>query len=464
MKLFFETLYSKIPVWAQNTLISLYGLKLNMTRYSGNYPVYYRDVMGQLKFDRAQLDSFIQENLKKIIHEAAHNVPYYREMFKSARINADLICSPQDLKRVPLLNKSKLRENPALFFNERYKKSKYHIIHTTGTTSTPLNVFCNADIRQLNFAYFDRFLASVGINHHGRRATLWGRLVVPSSQTKAPFWRYSVFSKNLLMSSYHLSKTNLPSYIAKLREFHPDYIDAYPSSIYAIAQYANENNISLHDITKGITTSAETLFPEQREAIEKAFGIPVYDQYGCAEMSVFVGQCKAGRYHIHEDYGIVEVLREDGSPAQPGEEGEIVCTGFINPIMPLIRYRIGDMAVLSDMACPCGSPFQVIDKIVGRMDDVIITPDGRRIGRLSPVMKGLPVKEVQYVQHVYNQIEVLIVRDDSFTIETEQAILAELQKRIGIEMQITIRYVDSIVRGPRGKFRNIISCLGKVIA
>jgi phenylacetate-CoA ligase len=272
-----------------------------------------------------------------------------------------------------------------------------------------------------------------------------------------PFWRYSAFSKNLLMSSYHLSGGNMPAYIAKLKEFEPDYIDAYPSSIFAIAHYALANGISLRGVTKGITTSAETLFPEQRDTIEKAFGTPVYDQYGCAEMAVFVGQCKEGRYHIHEDYGIVELLDDAGNPALPGQEAEIVCTGFINPIMPLIRYKIGDMAVLSAAPCPCGSPFQALDAIIGRMDDVIVTPDGRKIGRLSPVLKGFPVQEAQYIQESNDTLRVLLVKGAGFTDADAKNICQELQKRLGPLMQVKLEYTLEIPRGARGKYRNIVS-------
>jgi len=462
MKSKLEDFYQKTPVWVQNLLISLYGLKLKRRRYSGNYSRYYKNVVAQSKFDRSQLDNFVQENLTKLICDAVSNVPYYRDMFKKEKIRANRPWSIHDLRGLPLLEKQVIRANPPLFFNERYNKSQCHSIHTTGTTGTPLEIFCTDDARQHNFAYFDRFLASVGINHFGRRATLWGRIVVPSHQETPPFWRYSRFVNNLLMSSYHLSNRNIPAYINKLQEFQPDYIDAYPSSIHAIAQYAIENGISINSITKGITTSAETLFPEQRESIEKAFGVPVYDQYGCAEMAVFIGQCREGRYHIHEDYGIVELINHDGNPALPGEEAEIVCTGFINPIMPLIRYAIGDMAVLSSSRCPCGSPFQALDKIIGRMDDVILTPDGRKIGRLSPVLKGFPVHGAQYIQESADSIRVLLVKGPEFSEEDAKNIVQELQKRLGPLMTVELEYTSQIPRGARGKYRNIISRMGGI--
>ena len=82
-----------------------------------------------------------------------------------------------------------------------------------------------------------------------------------------------------------------------------------------------------------IVTTAETLLAFQRETIERAFSCPVTDQYGCTEMALFISQCEHGSYHVHPEYGIVEVLDERDRPVAPGEEGEVVCTGFVNRAM-----------------------------------------------------------------------------------------------------------------------------------
>ena len=261
----------------------------------------------------------------------------------------------------------------------------------------------------------------------------------------------------MLFSSYHITEENIPYYIDKLVKFKPDYIDAYPSSLYSIARYAQKHNINIKKVTNGITTSAETLLPDQRETIETVFGVPVTDQYGAAEMCIFVGQCKKGNYHIHSDYAVVEFLKEDGSQAGPGEEAEIVCTGLINPVMPLVRYRIGDRGILSDKKCKCGSPFPVMEKILGRMDDVIVTPDDRRVGRLSPVLKGFPVKEVQYIQKTVDALEVLIIKDCGYTGDTDKDVISELRKRLGHDICIGIKYASVIKRGRGGKLKTVIS-------
>jgi len=459
MKSLSETIYLKSPVFIQNLALSFYGLKLQHIRYGGEYKDYLNEALTHMKYGDRDLNEYINTALKLTIRDAARNVPYYREMFQQLKIKPEDIKTVEDLAKIPLLKKSAIKKDPLKFVNTNYNNRKLICIHTTGTTGTPLKIFCDNRARQTNYAYYDRFLINNHINYKGRRGTFGGRIVVPPQQDKPPFWRYSHFQKNMLFSSYHLTERNIPFYINKLRKFQPDYIDSYPSSLCTIAAHAQKQGLNLEGLTKGITTSAETLFSQQRKIIESAFGVPVVDQYGAAEMCMFIGQCREGKYHIHTDYGLLEVLREDGTKAEPGEEGEIVCTGFINHAMPLIRYSIGDRGILSDRQCKCGSRFPVMEKILGRIDDFIITPDGRKIGRLSPVLKGFPIKEAQYIQETTDELLVLIVKDTGFSHQTEKEIIKELRKRVGMTIALKMKYVDQVKRSSGGKLRSIISKL-----
>jgi len=459
MKSFLENVYMALPTPSQNFLLSLYGIKLQFSRYGGIYERALNEAIEREKEGKETLKAYAESMFIYIVTEAVKNVPYYKELFKDHNISLYDIKTFEDIKKIPLLEKEVIRKNPQKMLDRRYNAKSLQVIHTTGTTGTPLKIYCNKTVRQKNYAYFDRFLLNAGLDVKGKRVTLGGRIVVPPGQTIKPFWRYSYFQNNLLMSSYHLNDDNIPYYIEKISEFQPDYIDAYPSSIFSIADYAAKNSIDLSRLTSGVVTSAETLFDEQRAIIESVFGVPVFDQYGAAEMCVSIGQCKAGNYHVYSDYGCLEFIREDGSDALPGEEAELVCTGYINGVMPLIRYRIGDRGVLSAKRCACGSPFPVLEKLAGRMDDVILTPEGNRIGRLSPVLKGFPVREVQYLQKAVDKLEVLIVKDAFYNNNTEADVLKEIRKRVGGSMDIHIEYVSAIPRGRGGKLRSVISFL-----
>jgi phenylacetate-CoA ligase len=451
----FENIYHQMPVFLQNIALSIYGLYVKKIRHGQKYKDYLRQIEDHMTFSNEDLLMFQWDAFIDQLAVCKKHVPYYRNALKDVPVKE--IRSIEDMHKLPFLEKDVIRSAPESLVDDRFKKKKMLVFHTTGTTGTPLKVFCNQEIRKINYAFYTRYLKQVGIDYHSKRATFGSRVVVPYTQEDPPFWRFNYLNNNIIYSSYHLTQKNISSYIFSLKKNQPDYIDSYPSCLYTIVKFARSEGLSLKGITRAITTSSETLFFDQRSVIEDAFGVKIFDQYGSTEMCVFVGECSHGSYHVHSDYGITEFLREDGSPALPGEEAEIVCTSLINYAMPLVRYRIGDRAVLSEKRCECGSHFPVVAKIIGRKDDVILTPDGRRVGRLGSVVKGLPVREAQYLQKNIDEISVIIVKDQGFTLETEKSILLSLRRRVGGEIKLNIKYVDNIERANGGKFRSIIS-------
>lgn len=455
-----EKLYLRCPAIVQNALISILGCREKFRRYSGIYQEHYRSILENQEKNCQQMERCQAEQLRKMIYTASSEVPYYKDLFSQIKLPPQDKFQLSDMERIPLLNKETLRNRSNDFIKSGVNRKKLIALHTTGTTGTPLKIFCTVEVRQKNYAFFSRFLNSVGIDPYGSRATMGSRLVVRAEQTKPPFWRYSLFQKSLFLSSYHLSDCNIESYIEVLKKMKPSYIDAFPSSVYAIGSYASRNNISLHGLTRAIVTSSESLHYYQRKTIEETFGVPVYDQYGSVEMCVFIAQCRSGQYHLYSDYSYVEFLNESGKRAGPGEEAEVICTGFINDTMPLIRYNIRDRVLLPsdrNKQCDCGSNFPVIKKVLGRTDDVVKTPDGRSIGRLSGVFRGYPVREAQFRQYKPDEIELLIVKDSKYNRDIEKSILMEVHRRTGPSLEVIIKYVDSIERGKGGKMRLVIS-------
>ena len=300
-----------------------------------------------------------------------------------------------------------------------------------------------------------------GIQFGMKRATFCGRIIVPPNQNTPPYWRYDKFQNNYLFSSYHMSQNNLEHYYEKLLQIEPKQIDGYPSSIYTLARYILDKKLSpIKPIA--VLTSAETLGMNQREIIEQAFGCKVADQYGSSEMSLFVSQCEFGTYHVNPDYGIIEVLDKEGNSVPYGSPGEAVCTSFINKTMPLIRYRLGDIITISDSTCKCGRNFPVMTEIIGRKDDILLTSDGRPIGRLDPVFKGqLDIKETQIIQDNYNHITLNIVKGDNFNDKSIKILKYEISKRVGSDMNIDFNFIKNIPRDKNGKFRSVISLINK---
>jgi phenylacetate-CoA ligase len=386
-------------------------------------------------------------------------VPWYRNVVSSASIDARDITLENFSSVFDVLSKDTLRDNTKEFISEDACIKKKVFINTSGTSGTPLRIAASAESIQYNYAFFSRVLGWAGVKLGDRSATFAGRVFIPSRQKGPPYWRNNTSLNNILFSSYNISERTIPAYIEALSSFNPVYIDSYPSAIYEISKYINENMVAHAIRPMAIITSSETLHDYQRSSIEKAFECRVFDHLGSAEMVTLISQCEHGSYHVNPEYGLFEILNHDGRPVQAGSSGELVCTGFINMAMPLIRYSLGDTVSLSESKCGCGRAFPVVNEITGRTDDLIIACDGSKVGRLDPIFKGVEqnIKEAQIVQKEIGKIVINIVPSGDQESVNAKQIVRELRRRTGECMDIRINYLESINKTKAGKFRSVIS-------
>jgi phenylacetate-CoA ligase len=281
-----------------------------------------------------------------------------------------------------------------------------------------------------------------------------GDMIVPAAQEKPPYWRVNRAEKNLMLSSYHLSESAAPAYLDALTGYDPVVIQAYPSSIGFLAAWMLSAGRRYRGSSlRGVVTSSETLSDIQRREIESAFGCRVFDWYGQFERVAAIGTCERGRHHLLSDYSYVEML--------PADDGlfELVGTGFNNLSMPLIRYRCGDLVrpAPAGERCGCGRSFPLIDQVVGRIDDPIKLPDGRSVGRLDHLFKGVEgILEAQIRQDRLDVIAMLIVASPTFNDRTREILRANVRHRLGDEVGLEIQLVDSIPRTRNGKFKGVV--------
>jgi len=358
------------------------------------------------------------------------------------------------LAAVTPLEKETLRRRNAEFRAGGLHGMFAHEGHTSGTTGTPIH--CWRDGRAIVFenAALWRVFRWSGLALGDRRAVLRGDLVVPAARREPPYWARTA-PHLLALSSYHLAPQNLPLYADALRRFAPAAIQAYPSSAALVASWFVERGETLP--LKAVLTSSETLLDSQRELLEKAFRAPVIDYYGNAERTAMIARCEKGAYHVMWDYAVTEFL--------DGEEGgpEIVGTPLMNRAMPLLRYRSGDRVQHGPVGerCPCGRTFPVCGRPEGRRDVYILTPDGRRIGRMDHVFKGLEhIREAQIVQTAIDRIVLRIAPDPLFGEEHEKRLVRQTSERVGADVTVAVEIVEKIPRGPGGKFAAIVSEIG----
>ena len=269
--------------------------------------------------------------------------------------------------------------------------------HTSGTTGKPLSLWWSMEtVRKLYALSEARIRYWNGVSRHNRWAMVGGQLVTPVTQRQPPFWVWNKGLNQLYMSSYHLAPDLIGSYLEAMSRYRITYLYGYTSSLYALAQAVLESG--RQDIGMNVAiANAEPVYDYQRASITEAFKCPVRETYGMAEIAAMASECTAGRLHLWPEVGWVEVI-QDKQSLPHGASGDLVCTGLLNADMPLIRYRTGDCGALTggSETCKCGRTLPVIESVDGRVDDLLYTMDGRRIGRLDPIFKGdLPIHEAQ---------------------------------------------------------------------
>ena len=450
---FTRWIYNHSPSPLQNLIASEYSRGRSKKKYSPQFYEYLTDLKRIQGYSEDELKLIQDEKLRRIVHYAAKYVPYY----KNLGIDPSTINSVNDLTRLPILDKQTIKSSPHDFRSIQYLSGAIEHFQTSGTSGKPLDIYVTLDCLQMDKAFTWLHRSWAGIQVGDRVAAFQGFPIIPVKRNKPPFWIYDSFEDRAIFSLQHMSKRNLPAYAKYLMKFQPRFMMGYPASLYIMALFVLDTGIETIR-PRAVFTGSETLLPHQRETIELAFGCKVFDHYGLTEFVANIVQCEYGNYHIKEEYGVIEILNAEGKPTAPGEAGEIVATGLNNLAMPLIRYRTGDMAIPKSGSCPCGRGGALVERIMGRVEDVIVTPDGRFLSRLDFVFKGIAnVEEAQLIQEDQNHIQVKIVPKVSYVNQDTRKIHNNLRERLGDEIKIDFEFVDRIPRLPSGKFRYVIS-------
>jgi phenylacetate-CoA ligase len=296
-----------------------------------------------------------------------------------------------------------------------------------------------------------------GISRRDRWAIVGGRLVVPVTRRRPPFWTWNPALRQLYMSAYHLAPDLVPYYLDAIARYRITYLFGYSSGLHALAEAALR--LGRSDLRLAVAiTNAEPLFDHQRRAIEAAFRCPVRETYGLAEIVAGGSECARGSLHLWPEVGIVETL-EGANHVGVGATGDLVSTSLLNADMPLIRYRTGDAVRLSTAVCACRRAMPVIGALEGRSDDMVVMRDGRRIGRLDTVFKaGLDIAEAQIIQETFTRFRIRYVPGYRGSIALEDRLARRLQDYLG-SVDVVFERVDQVPRSAHGKFRAVVSQL-----
>lgn len=449
------------------------GEKLRQIMYFSTFPLHKWKITSKAKtfysilqrtqwLDKESIQNLQLGKLKRLIHHAYIHVPYYRECMKKQNLTPDDINSLEDIAKLPLLSKDHVRENLYFdLFSDTHNKKEMLQISTSGSTGKPFVTFVDHTQLEMRLATTLRSMEWTGWHLGKKQMRLWHQTIgMNTSQIireKLDAW----LMKRRFIPAFEMSDTKTEQLIKEIKSYKPYLLDGYAESFNMIANYIKNHDIKGVSVP-AIMSSAQTLTEETRHIIEETFNTKVYDKYGSREFSGIAYECQAhDGYHVMAESYIVEVLK-DGKPAKAGEIGEVVITDLNNFSVPMIRYRIGDLAVKKseDHLCSCGRHLPMLEKIEGRVKSVITFADGNWLPGtfFSHLFKDYhyAVKQYQIIQHLDDRLEVkLVCYNESQKIDRE--LREKLYEYIPQSVEIYFTYTDHIPLTKTGKHLAVIN-------
>jgi phenylacetate-CoA ligase len=393
--------------------------------------------------------------LRRILAFAYSNTTGYRKLFDDAGFHPDDFHSVKDLPRVPFLTKEMIRDDLESYSADI--PDRFYIT-TGGSTGIPTGMYRDP----ISFA---KELASKAHQYYrigwreGDRQIVFRGLQIDTPDATEFFPEFN----ELRCSTYEFGTERMETYRQKAFEFKPDWIRCYPSSGYVFARYLKDSGKPFPKI-KGMLCSSEQLYDFQKDLFQEVFGANarIFVHYGHYEMAAIAGFCEyTDDYHVLPQYGFVELLdKADKQVTTPGEIGEIVATSFIMHATPFVRYRTQDPAVFKGFGCEkCGRPYQIWERIEGRLQELIVTSTGRFISTSMLNMHDDTydhLKQFQFHQRERGSVIFRYIPKASLTDELRNETKAKLQSKLGSDIELVIDEVEEIPLTKRGKHRLLI--------
>ncbi|HEY3416033.1 MAG TPA: hypothetical protein VGM23_04020 [Armatimonadota bacterium] len=448
-----QSLYFRLPMLAQEWALSWYARRLDTLYYGDNFPHWIAHYRETERWPAEQLRNAQLMGLRYVLYNAFRHVPWFHSLAILSGLRESQFETLADLRKLPIQEKDPIRCQPWEFVRDDYPRKRLWLEKTSGTTGTSLRIYWPQEMLPRWWALQElRVRNWAGVGQRMPRAMVGGRPVVPGNTSHPPYWRYNRRWRQLYLSSYHIAPGTAGAYIHALQRYGSQWITGYGSAIALLGEYLVDHPTEL--CIRAAVTSGDTVTSRQRQAIEAGFKCRMFDNYGSAEACCLITECEHGRMHLSPEAGILEILDEDGEPCPPGVDGEFICTGLLNDVMPLIRYRTGDYGCWAEeQQCPCGRQMPIIAHITGRTDDYLELADGRRVGRLSTAMKKAPsVKQAQLAQDSPAHAWLLVVPDTGYHDADGERLVEDVLSRIGGKaIHIDVRTVREIPPTSTGK-------------
>lgn len=427
------------------------------------------DILEKLTFlkesqywDYEKTKDYQSHKLRKLVEHAYKNVPYYKELFDGIKLKPSDIKSVDDIQKIPILTKEIVRdENEKLVakdFDMRYvKKGK-----TGGTTGAPIKVYKDTNNRSFTWASYYRWYEWMGLKFYSSSVTFWGASTVlnKSYKQKAKEKFIELIQNSKKIDSFKLTENEMWRIYKTVSEFNPSIIKGYLSSLLDFGSFLKRNN--LYDISpEAISTTTETLSKHNRKFLNHIFNAPIYDQYGCGELSAISYECKAHNgLHINTEHSLIEIL-DNNDLSVIDKKGRVVGTDLDNYVMPFIRYENGDISSVSSKECSCGVKQPLMNAIDGRTIDTVILKSGQKVHGVffTNILYELgiltdEVQKFQIIQNVPGEVQLKLESQKTLSEEKRKKLKDAINSYVDITKYSEVQHLEA---EKNGKFKYIIN-------
>jgi phenylacetate-CoA ligase len=416
----------------------------------------------------AEMENHQVERLRELLTYAGKYVPYWRSLFRSLNFEPREVVSIADLARLPLLTKEMIKENYREFISERITPETLTYMTSGGSTGAPLKILMDREYRSRNHTATRYYLAKAGIFPGKQRSVrLHGNSMPSEVLARGEYWVYE--GTRLTMSVYHITPETCHAYMEAIRRFEPVYIHAYASALALLAGYAERANEPFPDSISSVFCDSETTYSWQRELIERVTGARFFNTYGHTEgAGMAITFPDSACLEALPQVGVMEILDPAGQVlGRPGDRGEIVVTGFNNKVMPFIRYRTFDIAVLGNVEPGHLRPYRpILANIEGRLQDYLVAIDGGLVPA-APLLFDYNfdwsgIDTFQVAQKQPGQLQFKIVPDMSQLTDVEvlcKRVIDGFSRLLGPGFKISVSIHSSLPCTGRGKFRYVDQAL-----
>jgi len=394
------------------------------------------------------IETLQHQKLCRLLRKMLH-IPHWREMptaGKALRSGEDL---REWLSHFPILAKETIRREGARMLTPEHSEGNVEWCVTGGSTGEPLRVLKDFSTRVAAQGACLRGFRWQGI--HPGDATVFVKGIGQIS------WlgKTRCLAQNLrLVDPLNPDHADAAKILKLIQIFAPRCLIGYPTYLLKLAEIAMDAGLQV----PVIFSTGEMLYPAQRKTMEKVFSSRVTEYYGSNEVSGIAFECEHGRKHITEEHVLLETVNDAGQPVWE-QPGRILVTDLDNHAMPLVRYELGDVGILTREPCPCGRALLVLKELQGRLQDCLQNAHGDILpamffAEVSQHLAG--IRSYQLVQSSFGDILLRYV-PNGHTAEAEvELIRAAIHKHLGSEMRIISEICKEISLTPRGKTRLVV--------